>query len=814
MENKIKILILDDVPSDAALVRREIQRAEFESECLLVETKEDFIQQLNDFSPDIVLSDYAMPQFTGMDALEIVKEQYPLIPLIIVTGSMNEETAVECMKTGAADYVIKEHLTRLGPAITGALNNKKIEKEIADANEELIQSSLRWQNTFDSISDMVSVISPDHLFLEVNKTICDATGLSREELIGRKCYEIAHGTKKPIPQCPCSQTLKDGMPGTGEHFQDGKWYSLLTWPVLDDKGKITAFTHIVKDITERKRAEETLKENEDRYRQIYQFSPDSVIIHDMDMNILNANNKAVEEFGYSKKELLEMKVYELHSETELEHSAQVLADMKNKDMLNLETEFVRKNGSVFLAEITPCKYTLESKQIIHFVIRDITERKQAEEALQESEERFRVAGVVAYDLIYEWDVETDSLEWFGDIDGMLGFGKGEISQDINAWLSLIHPDDVSQLENAVEHHRKSTEPIEYVYRIRHKDGKYKYFEDRAQPLIDSKGRPYRWIGVCTDITERKLAEAELRKSSEIINRSPAVAFLWRNTENWPAEYVSENVKELFGYSAEDFLTGKASYAKVIHQDDLGRVGEEVARFSKDKEIHDFIHQPYRIITSDGLVKWIDDRTNIIRNENGEITHYQGIVLDVTERKRAEEALQESEKFLGTIIENIPNMIFVKGAKDLQFVRFNKAGEELLGCSREELFGKNDYDFFPKVEADFFTEKDRDVLSSGRLLDIPEESIQTKHKGERILHTRKIPINNEEGMPQYLLGISEDITESKQAEEDLKKRIEEVDRTNKLFMGREYRIVDMKREVNELLEKSGQPKKYKSVDESD
>jgi PAS domain S-box-containing protein len=112
------------------------------------------------------------------------------------------------------------------------------------------------------------------------------------------------------------------------------------------------------------------------------------------------------------------------------------------------------------------------------------------------------------------------------------------------------------------------------------------------------------------------------------------------------------------------------------------------------------------------------------------------------------------------------MIFVKETKDLRIIRFNKAGEELLGYRRHELLGKNAHDIFPKEEADFFTAKDREVLRSGRLLDIPEEPIQTKDGEVRFLHTKKIPICSADGTPQYLLGISEDITERKQAEEAL------------------------------------------------
>ena len=110
-----------------------------------------------------------------------------------------------------------------------------------------------------------------------------------------------------------------------------------------------------------------------------------------------------------------------------------------------------------------------------------------------------------------------------------------------------------------------------------------------------------------------------------------------------------------------------------------------------------------------------------------------------------------------IVESIPNMVFVKDAKDLRFILFNRVGEELLGHSREELLGKNDYDFFPKEQADFFTAKDREVLDSGRPLDIPEEPIETP-TGRRWLHTKKVPLLGEDGTPHYLLGISEDITE--------------------------------------------------------
>ena len=145
-----------------------------------------------------------------------------------------------------------------------------------------------------------------------------------------------------------------------------------------------------------------------------------------------------------------------------------------------------------------------------------------------------------------------------------------------------------------------------------------------------------------------------------------------------------------------------------------------------------------------------------------------VARDALRRARAErEARDEAERtrqFLHSIVENIPNMIFVKDAQDLRFVRFNRAGEELLGFPRAALIGKNDYDFFPPDEADAFIAKDRAVLASGRLTDIPDETVQTRDKGPRRLHTQKIPLLDAEGHPQYLLGISEDITEHRRTEE--------------------------------------------------
>lgn len=143
---------------------------------------------------------------------------------------------------------------------------------------------------------------------------------------------------------------------------------------------------------------------------------------------------------------------------------------------------------------------------------------------------------------------------------------------------------------------------------------------------------------------------------------------------------------------------------------------------------------------------------------------------VTELKEAEERLRKTNLFLDAVIENIPDMIFVKDARELRFIRFNKAGLDLLGSALDDLIGKNDYDFFPPEQAKFFIQKDRQVLNEKITVDIPEEPIETRANGRRILHTKKVPILDSNGDPEYLLGISEDITERKQAQDLILKRL--------------------------------------------
>jgi len=205
-----------------------------------------------------------------------------------------------------------------------------------------------------------------------------------------------------------------------------------------------------------------------------------------------------------------------------------------------------------------------------------------------------------------------------------------------------------------------------------------------------------------------------------------------------------------GYSVEE-LKSKPFY-EFLHPEDRQKTREAMEKLQKDGEGRDFEN---RYIAKDGSLRYFLWNASMFPDEN----LVYATARDMTDRNAAEEEIHRANVFLDQVVENIPDMIFIKDAKDLRFVRFNRAGERLLGISREKLIGKSDHDFFPPDEADFFIKKDRQVLEEGRMVEIAEEVIHTS-SGVKILHTKKIPILNDRKEPIYLLGISEDVTERK------------------------------------------------------
>src|SRR3989344_2175506 len=390
--------------------------------------------------------------------------------------------------------------------------------------------------------------------------------------------------------------------------------------------------------------------------------------------------------------------------------------------------------------------------------KNIETRKQSEQALRDSEERFRATFSQAAVGIAHVAPDGEFLRINQKFCDIVGYTQEELLR--RTFQDITHPDDLDAGLVFVRQVLAGEIPT-YSMEKRYfrKDGSIAWVNLTVSLVRDEQGAPKYFISVTEDISERKLAEEQMRQLSSVVEQTADSVVI--TDRDGVVQYVNPAYEKITGYTREEALGKKASLLKSGMHDEpfYQRLWNTISRGEVFRE---------RLTNrkKDGSLYYEEKTITPLKNEKGDITHFVSTGKDITGRVLAENENRRMQVFLNSVVENLPNMLFVKDAKDLRFVRFNKAAEELLGYSRDEMLGKSDYDFFPREEADFFTTKDRDVLSKGVAHDIPEEPVHTKHNGVRLLHTQKIPILDEAGKPLYLLGISEDITERRRVEEAL------------------------------------------------
>jgi two-component system, cell cycle sensor histidine kinase and response regulator CckA len=266
------------------------------------------------------------------------------------------------------------------------------------------------------------------------------------------------------------------------------------------------------------------------------------------------------------------------------------------------------------------------------------------------------------------------------------------------------------------------------------------------------------------IKTRKKTERDLSDAYDIINKSPAVAFLWKNQPGWPVEFVSENVKEIFGYTAEDFMTGKILYSETIFPEDLCRLTEEVMAIGAQETPEKFTHHPYRIVTKDGKVKWVEDRTYVRRDKSGRITHHQGIVEDITERKRAVDELMESHRQFRQIYQTIPDPVILVRARDGYCLEVNDQFVLETGWSREEVIGEGFKNLDVWLHPGDRQNMNEEIRRSGRLDNL---EARFRLKNGRSITALLSATSLNMGGERVIVSITRDITERDLAQKALK-----------------------------------------------
>jgi diguanylate cyclase (GGDEF)-like protein/PAS domain S-box-containing protein len=266
MKEKLKILILEDNANDAELMERELRNSGISFSSVCTDTRESFEAALNDFHPDLILSDYSLPTYNGRIALEFVKTNAPEIPVIMVTGALGEETAVELLNAGVKDYVLKDRLARLPFAIERVLTEAENARARRESERLLRVSEARFRNTLEHAPGGIGVASLDGRFVEVNQSLCRLLGYTREELLQLTFIDITHPDDRARTYDYAKQLL-DGKINSHQieklYLRKGGqpvWVQVTVSLLQDDSGAPLNFIGQIENITERKRSQEEIRQ--------------------------------------------------------------------------------------------------------------------------------------------------------------------------------------------------------------------------------------------------------------------------------------------------------------------------------------------------------------------------------------------------------------------------------------------------------------------------------------------------------------------------------------------------------------------------
>jgi PAS domain S-box-containing protein len=631
----LNVLALEDSVRDFEIIREQLIDAGYHLNISRVDKEKEFESSIRGNQYDIILADFKLPGFDAFGALRLCNAICPEVPFICVSGSIGEETAIELIKQGAVDYILKDRLARLPSAIKRALNEAK-EKEaklmaedilrnteqqtrtFLDATSDMaflkdesfrhiivnsalckfygkaeseiigktdfdlmdkkaaaecrktdeqtlrsndlliseefvvgryyetrkfpvlitvgkkgigayirditehkiveeatIRAAREWQMTFDSTNDMIWLLDSEQRVLRANKVSEKLFKHQCGDLFGMHCWDIVHGTTAPIPECPLLRAKKNLSRESMELQIGDDWFIVTVDPIVDATGQYDGAVHIVRDITDRKRSEEELRESEGKFRALADSAPTAVMLYQDDRWIY-ANSAAENISGYSVKELLTMNFWDfVHPDHKSLIQERGRKRQQGEETTNrYEFKIIAKNGTEKWVDLSGASTTLQGRPTSIISVLDITQRKQAEEALREKEVQYRTLADSGIALV--WTSGTDKLcNYFNR--PWLKFTGRTLEQEMGyGWTQGVHPDD---LENCVQIYVTAFDKREVFnmeYRLHHVGGEYRWIRDLGTPNYDGSGKFIGYIGHCFDITAQKEAESQMEAAQEEI----------------------------------------------------------------------------------------------------------------------------------------------------------------------------------------------------------------------------------------------------------------------------------------------------------
>ncbi len=592
-------------------------------------------------------------------------------------------------------------------------------------------------------------------FLEVNEAAIEKYGYSHDEFMQMTIRDI----RLPDEWLRLELNLARTRPpqertGPWKHrTKDGRLIDVeITSHEIEFLGHKARLV-LVTDITERKHAEESLRQNEDRYRDLVENSHDLICTHDLDGNLLSVNPYPGEILGYSTEELLQMNLRDVLTPEAQMYLPDYLSNIRQHGVAKGDMHVKTRRGEVRIWEY---RNTLRTEgvetPIVRGMARDVTEQRRAEEKFKQSERELAEAQRVAH--LGSWTREEPSgaVRWSTETYRIFGVEPGT-PVDYQTFIRRVHPEDVASVEESLQRALATGGEFRYEFRIILDTGETKNVVEMGHPIRDASGKVAGFFGIAQDITERKQAEEKLRQSERDLAEAQRVARVGSWRREVPSQIVrwSEEMFEIFGVERGTPVTYE-TFIRRVHPEDVPRVEQDSERALAEGA--EFQHE-FRIVLSTGAIRSIREVGHAVKDANGNVTGLFGTAQDITEQSRAEEQL----RYQAALLANISDGIIATDAS-YRITSWNQAAEAMVGWKAEEVLGKDLRIVLPYGEGN----------QGLRPADMPGDHFRTEYTLARKdgtpiwIETSYITMRDAMGRITARVGVSRDMTDRKRAEE--------------------------------------------------
>jgi PAS domain S-box-containing protein len=532
MEKPLRILHLEDDPDFVSLVSDMLKEEGLSAQMTSTQNFQDFISALRGNVYDLILADYSLPTCNGLQALHAVREKDQHTPFVLISGTIGEHAAIECLRCGATDYVLKNKLERLAPTVRRAVQEAEERAHRKRAETELIRREKYFRTLTEHSLDVLTILNGEGLFLYNSPSLKTVIGYEPKDVAGQSVFALVHEDDLRGVQQAFQRALQNPGDVITHEFRcrraDGSWCHLeiVGQNRLDDP-EIAGVVLNSRDISDRKRAEAELRESEKQYRLIFGGSPTPMWVIDLEtLRFLEVNEAAVQTYGYSREEFLGMTTQDIRSSGDTERYVKYINTVIKKYP---DTGFGRaglwrhqkKNGGFLDVEIKWSKIMFRGRPGVLIMAHDITERKRAAEALEKSEASLAAAQRIAHLGSWELDLKNfadplaNDIRWSDETYRIFGYEPRKAIVIHEALSKAIPPDDRQRIDAAIKDALERKDAYDLEHRILLPGGEERYVRARGEVVTDTAGHPVQIRGIVMDITERRQLGEQLRQSQKM-----------------------------------------------------------------------------------------------------------------------------------------------------------------------------------------------------------------------------------------------------------------------------------------------------------